>query len=210
MIHNYRRRGARGERRGRAAVIAAALVLLVGMTPATAGCGSSSAPAPSASASSVADAYTAAHPTGELPASQQTVDLSRFKIGRRVAAIAGTGVRIVLPARLPAGFKLAAPYIAVGDGAARPNPEGWGRSYRVSYTDGLGLLVMTVGAEDLLHGVVWSGERVRIDGRPARVGRIEDALVVATADGRPRIVITGRRVARASLVDSARSVTVLR
>lgn len=210
MSHNYRWRGARGARRTRAAGIVAALVILAGTASMTAACGSSSEPTPPSSASSIADAYAAAHPTGGLPASLQTVDLSRLAIGRRVAAIAGTRARIVLPARLPAGFKLAAPYIAVGDGAARPNPEGWGRSYRVSYTDGRGLLVMTVGADELPDGVVWSGERVRIDGRPARVGRAGGALVIATADGRPRIVITGMRVTRASLVDSAGSVTVLR
>ena len=187
-----------------------ALVLLAGTASMSATCGSSSEPAPSSSASTVADAYAAAHPTGGLPTSLQTVDLSRLTIGQRVTAIAGPRARIVLPARLPAGFKLAAPYIAVGDGSARPNPEGWGRSYRVTYTDGRGLLVMTVGADDLPDGVAWSGERMRLDGRPARVGRAGDALVVATADGRPRIVITGIRVARASLVDTAGSVTVLR
>lgn len=174
-----------------------------------AACGSSSEPASSSSASSVADAYAAAHPTGELPVSLQTVDLSRLTIGQRVTAIARPGTRVVLPARLPVGFKLAAPYIAVGDGSARPNPEGWGRSYRVTYTDGRGLLVMTVGADELPEGVVWSGDRVRLDDRPARVGRAGDALVVATADGRPRIVMTGIRVARASLVAAAGSVTVL-
>lgn len=137
------------------------------------------------------------------------MELSRLAIGQRVAAIAGPGTRVVLPARLPAGFKLAAPYIAVGDGSARPNPEAWGRSYRVSYTDGRGLLVMTVGADGLPTGVAWSGDRVRLDDRLARVGRAGDALVVATTDGRPRIVVTGIRVARASLLAAAGSVTVL-
>jgi hypothetical protein len=186
----------------------AVLVLFASAASLTA-CGASSEPTSSSSASSAADAYAAAHPTGELPASLQTVKLSRRAIGRRVTAIAGPGARILLPASLPAGFTLAAPYIAVGDGSSRPNPEGWGRSYRVSYTDGRGLLVMTVGADGLPEGVVWSGDRVRLDDRPARVGRAGDALVVATADGRPRIVMTGIRVARASLVAAAGSVTVL-
>ncbi len=186
------------------------MVLLAGTASMAAACGTSLEPAPSSSASTVADAYGAAHPWGALPPSLQTVDLSRLTIGERVAAITEHTAHIVLPARLPAGFKLAAPYIAVGDGSARPNPEGWGRSYRVTYTDGRGLLVMTVGADDLPDGVAWSGERVRIGGRPARVGRAGDALVVATDDGRPRIVITGIRVARASLVDTAGSVTPLR
>ena len=158
---------------------------------------------------SVADALAAAHPTGGLPASLQTTRVPRTKLVRRVSAIVGTDARIVLPADLPPAFQVAAPYVAVGDGTARPNPEGWGVSYRVSYTDGRGLLVMTVGAEYLPDRVVWSGQRVRVDGRPARVGRAGDEVVVATTTGLPRIVIIAQRVARVLVVKCAASVTAM-
>lgn len=186
------------------------LVMLPAALFTAAGCEQRSEPAPIASASSVAEAYEAAHPTGGLPASLWTVDLSRLEVGRRVAAVVPDEVRILLPARLPPGFELAAPYIAVGDGTARPNPESWGRSYRVSYTDGHGLIVVTVGAEGASSGVVWGTEHARIAGRHARVGRAGDTLVVATADRRPRIVIAGWRVARRSFMTTARSMKALR
>ena len=215
MSPNYRWLGARGARL-RAAWVLAALALLAGVPFEGAGCGLSTVPAspstpasPSAAAPSVADAYAAAHPTGGLPATLRTAAVPRPVLARRVCGIVGTGVRVVLPASLPPGFKVAAPYIAVGDGTARPNPEGWGESYRVSYTDGRGLLVMTVGAEHLPERVVWGARRVRVDGRPASVGRAGDELVIATTDGDPRIVITGRRVAWAAAVKSAASVAVL-
>ena len=195
----------RGARRDRVARIAAALVVLSGVLFLAAGCGRPSEPAPAASGSSVAQAYDAAHPTGGLPASLRTVDLSRLEVGRRVAAIVTNDVRILLPVRLPPGFELAAPYIGVGDGTARPNPEGWGGSYRVSYTDGQGLIVVTVGAENPPLEVVWDTEYARIGGRRARVGRAGDMLVVATTDRHPRIVIAGWRVTRRSFVATAQS-----
>jgi hypothetical protein len=187
-----------------------ALVLLSGAQSMTAGCGRQSEPAPSAPASSVADAYEAAHPTGGLPATLHTADLSRPEIGRRVAGMVGDDMPVMLPVRLPSGYGLAAPYIAVGDGTARPNPENWGGSYRVSYTDGEGLIVMTVGAKDLPEEVVWSSGSARIGGRPAREGRAGDALILATTDRRPNIVIAGWRVARRPFMETARSIAVVR
>ena len=120
------------------------------------------------------------------------MNLSREQVGRRIAGIVGDRVRVVLPRRLPPGFKLAVPYIAVGDGTARPNPEGWGKSYRVSYTDGWGLVMMTYGAARLPDGVIWHENGLRIDGRPARAGVAGEAVVVATDDGRPLVVVIGR------------------
>jgi hypothetical protein len=179
-----------------------ALAMLGALALAAVACTSSSEPAPS----TIAEAYASAHPTGALPSSLHTVDLSREEVGRCASALVGDGVRILLPTQLPPGFRPAAPYIAVGDGSARPNPEGWGGSYRVSYTDEEGLLVMTVGAESLPDGVSWSADRLRIDGRRARAGRAGGAIVVATVDRRPRIVITGRRVPRGWVLETARSV----
>lgn len=185
--------------------MATAIALLGAAAFLVGACGSSSAPSPT-----VSDAFAAAHPTGGLPGSLTTVEMTRAEVGRRIADVVDAGVRVVLPTRLPPRFRVAAPYIAVGDGTARPNPEGWGSSYRVSYTDGRGLLVMTVGAERLPDGVAWSGGRPRIGRRPARAGRAGDTFVVATVDRRPLVVITGLRVSRARLVETASSVSAWR
>jgi len=185
----------------RAAVVGISLVVLAGSAALLAGCGAPSPPPPS----SAAEAYDAAHPSGQVPPSLRTVRLTREQVGQRVAAVVGNAADILLPRRLPPGFELAVPYIAVGDGTARPNPEGWGRSYRVSYTDGRGLLVVTCGATRMPDGVVWSGDRLRIDGRPARAGRADGMVVVATVGGSPRIVVTGGHVTRARVLACAAS-----
>jgi hypothetical protein len=204
MAHDYRAVPAPPARRRPAAALPIALATLLVAAFALTACGSSSVPAPS-----VSEAYGSAHPVEGVPGRLQTVEMSREEVGRRIRHIVGTSARVVLPRCLPAGFEPAAPYISVGDGTARPNPEGWGRSYRVSYTDGRGLLVMTVGADRLPDGVSWSDRRLRVDGRPARAGRAGNATVVATAGGRPLIVITGRLVKPGSVLRSARSVVAL-
>jgi hypothetical protein len=201
----YRFRGASGARRRRVLGTVVALVVAAAAGSAIAACASPSAsPAPS-----VSDAYRLAHPTEGVPGTLRTVAMSPAEVRRRIAGAVKAGTRIVLPASLPPGFEPAEPYIAVGDGSARPNPEGWGTSYRVSYTDGRGLLVMTVGALALPDGVEWSGERLRVGGRPARVGRAGRAVVVATIGRDPLIVITGRRVRSAAVMESAKSVAAL-
>jgi hypothetical protein len=206
MSHYYRLRGARRARSRRLVVTVAAIALSAAAGSAIAACASPSAP----SASSVADAYRLAHPTEGLPGTLRTVAMSPTAVRRRIAGIVRADTRIVLPASLPPGFAPAEPYIAVGDGTVRPNPEGWGTSYRVSYTDGRGLLVMTVGAEALPDGVEWNDERLRVDGRPARVGRAGSAVVVATSGSDPLIVVTGRRVRPAEVMESAESIAALR
>jgi len=199
MWHDYMRGSASGARRRRAALVGSTLAVLAGAAALLAGCGAPSTP-PSSTA---AEAYSAAHPSGQVPPSLRAVDLTRRQVAQRVGGIVGDGVRILLPLRLPPGFGPAAPYIAVGDGTARPNPEGWGRRYRVSYTDGRGLLVVTCGATSVPEGVVWSGERLRLDGRPARVGRADRLVVVATIGGSPLIVVTGGHVTRARVLACA-------
>jgi hypothetical protein len=205
MSHYYRLRGARRARSRWIVVTVVAMAMSATAGSAIAACASPSAP----SASSVADAYRLAHPTEGVPGTLQTVAMPPMEVRRRIAGMVGEDTRIVLPASLPPGFEPAQPYIAVGDGTARPNPEGWGASYRVSYTDGRGLLVVTVGAEALPDGVEWNGERLRVDGRPARAGRAGNAVVVATTGRDPLIVITGRQVRPAAVMESAESIAAL-
>ena len=188
-----------GARRRRAVTVGIALAVLAGAAVLLAGCGAPAVSPPS----TAAEAYDAAHPYGQVPPTLRTVDLTRDQVAQRVADLVGDAVRILLPRHLPPGFRPAAPYIAVGDGTARPNPEGWGRSYRVSYTDGRGLLVITCGATSVPEGVIWSEDRLRMDGRPARAGRADGTVVVATVGGRPLIVITGGRVEQARVLACA-------
>jgi len=176
-------------------VLAGAAMLLTG-------CGAPSVPPPS----TAAEAYAAAHPSGQLPPSLRAVGLTRGQVAQRVVDIVGDAVPILLPLRLPPGFGPAAPYIAVGDGTARPNPEGWGRSYRVSYTDGRGLLVVTCGATHLPEGVVWDVARLRIDARLARAGRADGTVIVATMGAGPLIVVTGERVTWGRVLTCAESI----
>lgn len=198
MWHDYRGASAGRARPPRAGMVGAKLALFASAAVLFAGCG---APPPS----TAADAYAAAHPSGQVPLSLRAVDLTREQVAQRVADLVGNGVRVLLPLRLPPGFRPAVPYIAVGDGTARPNPEGWGRNYRVSYTDGRGLLVFTCGAMSVPEGVSWSGERLRIDGRLARVGQGDGTVVVATIAGSPLIVVTGGHMTRARVLAAATS-----
>ena len=196
MSHDYTSTGARRARCGRvlpamtlAAVVACAAMLL-------AGCGALPSPRPS----TAAEAYDAAHPAEQGPPSLRAVSLTRRQVSGRVAAVVEDGTRILLPLYLPPRYGLAAPYISVGEGSARPNPEGWGASYRVSYTDGHGLLVITSGALRVPDGVAWNGKRLRVDGRPARAGSAGGTTVVATVRGKPRIVVTGLHMATGDVV----------
>lgn len=127
-----------GSRRAVAVLmIGAALVLAL----ATA-CASSPPGAP-ASPTSVAEPFASAHPDGALPPGLSPAAGVRLRPDHVRRA---SGVRIVLAAGwLPPGYWIAAPYVSVGDGSALPNPHTWRGGYRVSYTDGAGLIVLHVG-----------------------------------------------------------------
>ena len=201
MSHDYMRTGVRPARRGCVLLTMTLALVLGAAVMASVGCGASPSPRPS----TVAEAYDAAHPAGQGPPSLRAENVTRRQVARRVAAIVGDGTRIRLPLYLPPHYALAAPYISVGEGSARPNPEGWGASYRVSYTDGHGLLVITSGAMRVPDGVTWRGKWLRVDGRQARAGSAGGTTVVATVRGRPRIVVTGLHMAAGDVVACALS-----
>jgi hypothetical protein len=204
MSYDYMRTSLRRARRRRASL---AMVLALACTMMVwAGCGRPSSPQPA----TVEEAYDAAHPPGQGPPSLRTVPLTRRQVARRLTGILGDGSRILLPRSLPPRYAPAAPYISVGEGSARPNPEAWGRSYRVSYTDRRGLLVITFGAVRPPEGVAWSARRLTVDGRPARKGRAGGTVVVATVAGKPRIVVTGLHVGADEVAACAESLVPAR
>lgn len=178
------------------------LLVLVSAAVLAAGCagGEDIAPAPS----SIEQAFEAAHPDGAIPPGLQLVPATRDDVAALVEGVVNEQVRVVLPTYLPDGFTLAAPYIAVGSGGARPNPEGWGDSYRVSYTDGTGLVVMTVGAEDVPPGLEWRSSGRSADGRALRSAVAGTGVVVATLRP-PWIVVAGEGVTMAEALRVARS-----
>ena len=141
-------------------------------------------PAGSPSASSVSDAFKAAHPGGGLPPGlKRAGDASRAAelLAARVA-----GDRILLPGWLPPRYGLAAPYVSVGSGAALPNPHVWKRGYRVSYTDGRGLIVLHVGQGRPPGQGAWRELADRWHGNTVRVRSHDGVTTVASRrDGRP-------------------------
>jgi hypothetical protein len=177
-----------------ALLVAAALVLSA--------CAEDDGPQPG----SVSEAFEAAHPDGGLPPGLQRVDASRGEIAQGLLDAVDGEAPLLLPRWLPAGFGLAAPYVAVGDGSARPNPETWGSSYRVSYTDGSALIVVTVGAEELPSALSWRTVTGEIDGRALQAARSGPAAVVATT-GAPLVVVAGERVPLDIVLRVARSMS---
>lgn len=160
-----------------------AAALLVGLSPAVSGCGGG--PADSASPSSVAEAFASAHPGGALPPALAPVagaDAAADLLARQQ----GTG-RILLPAWLPDGYGLAAPYVSVGSGAALPNPQVWAGGYRVSYTDGDGLIVLHVGSGRLPGAGEWRRAEARWRGA-ALWTRVADGVATIAYRDRARPV----------------------
>ncbi len=165
------------------------------------GCGGG--PAPQPDTTTVGEAFQEAHPDGSIPPGLTGIEASRAEIAVRVAAVAGRPV--ALPRWLPEGYQLAAPYIAVGDGSVRPNPEAWGDSYRISYTDGRGLLVLTVGAKSRPAGLEWRRLDETLRGRPLLAAVSGETATVLSGD-RPLLVVTGERLALESVVRVMQSI----
>ena len=109
------------------------LLLCAALVPALTAACSSSSPGTSSSPSSIEEAFESSHPGGALPPGLKPADdadLRPEELGR-----ASGLARVLVPGWLPAGYALAAPYVAVGDGGALPNPQVWKGGYRISFTD---------------------------------------------------------------------------
>jgi hypothetical protein len=173
-----------------------ATCVLVLASGCAAGTGRDASPAPT----TADDAFRTAHPGGALPPG-----LKRSADASRAAALlpgrSGVG-RVLLPAWLPDGYGLAAPYVSVGSGAALPNPQVWDGGYRVSYTDGRGLIVLHVGSGKLPGEGAWQPLDGRWNGTAlwTRAGGGITA-VAALGDQRPvAVAVVGARPAVAQRV----------
>jgi len=114
---------------------------------------------------------------------------------------------VIVPGWLPRSYGLAAPYVSVGDGSALPNPQTWCGGYRVSFTDGKGLILLHVGGGRLPGEGRW--ERLARSWRGARLWRrASDGLVVVAA--RRRALPVAVAVAGSSEGDALRVLAGLR
>ncbi len=136
-------------------------------------------------------AYYEAHPTlvdGPLqPAPTPTDEIvADIRMGLEV------GEDVWLPDYLPAGFVLAAPYNGDGSGSAYPNPYAVGRGYSVTYTDGVGYIMVMKNSEDDLSGGEWVPLAETLAGRRLRLLRDAEVTLVATVDdGEDSLLVAG-------------------
>jgi hypothetical protein len=194
MWHDYS--GGYGRGQGRSKVGLALICLLPVALLLAAGCGTTSQPA--ASPSSLDKAFRSAHPEGSRPEAVATVPASLAQL-RQQLTDAAAGAPVLLPAELPAGWGVAAPYIAVGSGAALPNPELWDPGYRLTLTDGHALLIVQAGAERVPGSGSWAPTSLSVAGRPLTWRCDGDRVVLASpaaADWRLVIIADGLKEAR--------------
>jgi hypothetical protein len=170
-------------------------------------CGSKTAPA---GPSSIEEAYRSAHPQSARPEALATQQATIAGLRRELASRLSAAVPLVLPREFPTGWGLAAPYIAVGDGSALPNPETWATGYRAAFTDGQALLIVTVNPVRLPGDGPWAALPVSIAGRSVAWRRDSETIVLATpAASDWRAALIGVGVGRGRLEQLAASLAVL-
>ncbi len=157
--------------------------------------------------STVDDAFRAAHPGGALPPGLKRGDGA----SRAAALLAGrdSAGRILLPAWLPSAYGLAVPYVSVGSGAVLPNPQVWDGGYRVSYTDGHGLIVLHVGSGRLPGGGMWRPLAFRWRGVTLWIRAAGGVTAVAARGRRRPVAVAATGVTRETAVDVLSSVRTL-
>jgi hypothetical protein len=165
----------------RVIVLAGALATL---TVALGGGCSSPAP-PSPSPSPLEEAFASSHPGGALPPGLKVAADTRLAAGE-LARDSGLD-RALVPGWLPSGYELAAPYVSVGDGGALANPQVWTGGYRVSFTDGDGLIVVHVGDGRLPGEGTWRA--LASTWRGARLWRRESGGLVTVAARRRAVPV---------------------
>ena len=180
------------------------------MLPAAGACGAARhEPQASPSPSTIGEAYDAAHP-GLLPPGLKRLEVSEREIARRIRARLSPAVQLLLPAYLPAGYGLAAPFISIGSGGVLPNPQAWAAGYRVSYTDLHGMITVMVGSQRRPGEGSWEPVAGTWRGRALAV-RHSGALTVVTAAGNDPVVtvsVTGTdRAVAVRMLASLRGVT---
>lgn len=166
-------------------------------------------PQASPSPSTIGEAYDAAHP-GLLPPGLKRLKVGEREIARRIRARLSPAVELLLPAYLPPGYGLAAPFISIGSGDVLPNPQAWAAGYRVSYTDRHGMITVMVGSQRRPGEGAWEPVVGTWRGRALAV-RHSGALTVVTAAGNDPVVtvsVTGTdRAVAVRMLASLRGVT---
>lgn len=175
-------------------------VVALGGVAGSLGCGSDGSPggasgqAPQQTSSSLSpmmQAYYEAHPDlvdGPLQPAPTRAD----KIVADIRTGLDAGEDVWLPDYLPAGFVLAAPYNGDGSGSAYPNPYAVGKGYSVTYTDGVGYVMVIKNSQDDLSRGEWVPLAETLAGRPLRLRRDAEITLVATADdGEDRLLVAG-------------------
>ena len=156
-------------------------VLVALSTGVAAGCGSGS----------ITEAYQQAHP-GFVDGPLQPAPAEQATIVAAIRKDHDPAGEIWLPEYLPAGFVLAAPYNGDGSGSAQPNPYAWGRGYSVTYTDGVGYVMVLANSDDDLTQGEWSPLAENVAGRALRLQRGPGIVLVATVDdGGPPLLVSG-------------------
>jgi len=135
---------------------------------------------PDPTPSTITEAYRSAHPGGNLPEDLSTVPADLAAVARSLREALPGEVPIVLPVELPAGYGVAAPFVAVGSGAALPNPEVWERGYRVAFTDGTSLVTVAVNLDDPPDAEATTGTAIDVGGRRLKAGRDGQTVILLT------------------------------
>lgn len=128
----------------------------------------------------VTGAYRSAHPSGNLPELLSTVPADLSGLARLIGEALPPGVPVIMPARLPDGFGVSAPYIAVGDGSALPNPESWDDGYRIAFTDGERLVSVAVNLTDPPGAEGGTATSMTVAGRRLSFSRDGQMIVLST------------------------------
>jgi hypothetical protein len=191
MIKDSTVRLGRGQRVRKRFLWQIPLVALVAALLAAA-CGA--APRPPASQgspppSTIGEAYEAAHP-GLLPPGLKRLAVTEREIARRIGARLSPAVQLLLPAYLPPGYGLAAPFISIGSGAVLPNPQVWATGYRVSYTDLHGMITVMVGSQRRPGNGSWRPLAGTWRGRGLAVRRSGALTVVTAAGNDPAVTVS--------------------
>jgi hypothetical protein len=193
-----------------AALAAGLMIVAIAVGAAASSCGSASMGAEasdaeagqtSSSLSPMMEAYYRAHPNlvdGPLTPAPRAED----EIAADIRAGLDAGEEIWLPDYLPDGFVLAAPYNGDGSGSAYPNPYAFGVRYGVTYTDGVGYIMVMKNSEDDLSRGEWSLLEETVAGRGLRLRTGADITLVATEDdGEDSLLVAGAGLAEDRLAE---------
>ncbi len=155
----------------------------------------------------VSEAFKVAHPDNDVPPGLIPQHYDERSVLKDVAAAQSAALEVWLPQDLRADYGLAPPYVAVGSGAALPNPQVWDGGYRVSFTNGDTLLVVAAGLDRVPGQGEWQETGQVLAGAPLL--RRGGEGVVLRRPGDPDLVVSGLGVSQEDLLRFALSLRAL-